>query len=145
MKIKEKNKIAFDFVLDRLMPLHPVVRPMFGAHAIYVGEKIVLITRNKEAHTEDNGVWLGTTNEHHASLKKEFPSMRSIFLFNDGTAETAWQVIPFDGDDFESEVMHACDLILKHDLRIGKIPKARKPRVNRKSQNAKAFTRSKKY
>jgi hypothetical protein len=124
-----KNKIAFDFVLDRLLPLDPFVRPMFGAHAIYVGEKIVLITRNKDAHDDDNGVWLGTTHEHHASLKKEFPSMRSIYLFNDGTAETAWQVIPFDGDNFETEVEHACDLILKHDPRIGKIPKPKKKKV----------------
>jgi hypothetical protein len=126
MKKRKKSTIAFDFVLERLLPLHPLVRPMFGAHAIYVDEKIVLITRNREGHAEDNGVWLGTTHEHHASLKKELPSLRSIYLLNDGTAETAWRNIPVDGDDFEREVMHACDLILRRDPRIGKVPKTKK-------------------
>ena len=125
MKIKPRQKIAFDFVIEKLMPVDPVVRAMFGAHAIYVDEKIVLITRNKDVHLEDNGVWVGTWQEHHASLKKEIPSLRSIGLFSDGKTESAWQVIPADSEEFEREVIHACDLILKRDPRIGKIPKSK--------------------
>lgn len=94
---------------------------MFGCHAIYQNEKIVLITRNKEEHKHDNGVWLATTQEHHASLKRDFPSMRSIQLL--GNKETAWQNLPADADDFEESVLKACDLIRKGDIRIGKIPK----------------------
>lgn len=124
--IKEKKKIAFDFILERLMNLEPRVKAMFGAHGIYVGEKIMLITRNKDAHNADNGVWVATGPEYHASLKKEFPSMRSIHLLNNGTGETNWQNIPFDADGFESAVEHVCELILKNDPRIGRVPKARK-------------------
>lgn len=97
---------------------------MFGCHAVYHNEKIVLITRCKAEHPNDNGVWLATTPEHHASLKLEFPSLRSIGLLGNG--ETAWQNLPADADDFEESVLKACALICKGDKRIGKIPKAKK-------------------
>jgi hypothetical protein len=51
---------------------------MFGCLAIYVKDKIVLILRDKPKGTADNGVWLATTQEHHQSLRREFPKMRSI-------------------------------------------------------------------
>jgi len=40
-------------------------------------------------------------------------------------AETVWQNIPIDEDDFEELVLKACGLILKGDVRIGKVPKER--------------------
>lgn len=115
------KKIPFDFAIENLHSLDPFVRAMFGAHAVYVGPKIVLVLRDKDDH--DSGVWLGTSKEHHASLQKEFPSMRSIQIFSPGVS--GWQVLPKDADDFESSVNHACDLILKGDERIGKVPKPR--------------------
>ena len=99
---------------------------MFGAFAVYVGEQIVLILRDKENHEEANGVWLATSKEHHASLKKEFPNMRSIYLLSDGKPETEWQMLPLSADDFESSVIKACEFILRGDVRIGRVPKARK-------------------
>ena len=119
-----KQKIPFEFVLEELDRMHPRVRAMFGCHAIYVGEKMVLILRNREDYTDDNGVWLAAPHEHHESLKKEFPCLRSIRFF--GTAETVWQNIPADDDRFEELVLKACSLILKGDVRIGKIPKPKK-------------------
>ena len=124
-RVKLKN-IPFEFVLDYLFPLEPVIKPMFGCHALYLGEKIVLILRERKDNPEANGVWLATIPEHHQSLKKEFPSMRSISLFTDGTAETAWQMLPVDADDFESSVILACELIKHGDKRIGKVPKPKK-------------------
>jgi hypothetical protein len=117
-------KIPFDFVLEKLQRLEPQVKPMFGCYAIYVRSKIVLILRKKETTQEDNGVWVATTLAHHASLKKDFPSLRRIGVF--GTERSGWQILPLDADDFEESVMHICDLILKNDLRIGKIPKVKK-------------------
>ena len=118
------KKIPFEFVMEELDRVYPRVRPMFGCYAVYVGEKIVLILRDRKDHTDDNGVWLATNHEHHQSLKKEFPCMRSIRLF--GKVETVWQNIPLDADDFEELVIKACGLILKGDLRIGKIPKQKR-------------------
>ena len=58
----------------------------------------------------DNGVWLATTVEHHASLVREFPNMRSIKVL--GKPVTGWQVLPADAADFEEAALHACELIL---------------------------------
>jgi len=111
--MKKAASIPFDFVLERLDNCSPVIRPMFGCHAIYVSGKIVLILRRKEANKHDNGVWLATASEHHDSLKKIFPCMRSIRMFGEGTS--SWQNLPADADDFEESVMTACEMILKND------------------------------
>ena len=99
---------------------------MFGSFAVYVGEKIVLVVRDRDSHEDANGVWLATSGEHHASLKKDFPSMCSIYILSDGKAETEWQMLPLSADNFESSVNKACEFILRGDKRIGRIPKLRK-------------------
>jgi hypothetical protein len=99
---------------------------MFGCHSIYVGGKIVLILREKETHPDDNGVWIATTREHHESLRHDFPSMRSINLL--GKEVTGWQNLPSTSHDFESSVIKACELVVRGDPRIGKIPAAKKTR-----------------
>lgn len=116
--------MAFEFVLESLHSLNPVVRPMFGCHAVYVGMQIAIITRNRDDHAKDNGVWVATTPEHHDSLRKDFPSMRSIEILGQG--ETSWQNIPVESDDFEESVLRVCDFIQHGDKRIGKIPKVKK-------------------
>ena len=127
--MKKLPSIPFDFVLEQLFSLCPVVKPMFGCHGIYVGSKIMLMLRNKPDHTYDNGIWISTKAEHHASLKKILPSMRSIQVLGNG--QTNWQIIPFEADDFEENAMKICELILKGDPRIGNIPKSRKPRQSK--------------
>ncbi len=112
-----------EFVLDALAALSPDTRPMFGCLAVYVEDKIVLILRDKPDSEADNGVWLATMAEHHDSLRREFPHMRSIEVFR--TKETHWQVLPADAPDFEEAALKACDLIRARDPRIGKIPKKR--------------------
>lgn len=121
-------KIPFEFVIESLTSLNPKVKPMFGSFAVYVGEKIMLVLRDRESHEEANGVWLATSKEHHASLKKDFPSMCSVYILSDGKTETEWQMLPLSSDDFESSVNRACELILRGDKRIGRIPKPRKKR-----------------
>src|SRR6476659_4163972 len=119
-----KQKIPFEFVLEELDRVHPSVRPMFGCYAIYIGEKLVLILRQRDDHTDDNGVWVAIPREHHESLKREFPCMRSVRLLD--KVETVWQNIPVDENDFEELVLKVCELIRKRDVRIGKIPKKKK-------------------
>lgn len=110
-----------EFVLEALASLSPHTRPLFGCLAIYVGEKIMLILRDKAGNTADNGVWLATAEEHHESLRREFPNMRSVALL--GKKVTAWQVLPADALDFEEATLRACELVLAGDPRIGKVPK----------------------
>jgi hypothetical protein len=97
---------------------------MFGCLAVYAGGKIVLILRDRRDYAADNGVWLATTEEHHRSLRREFPNMRSIQQFGKGT--TGWQVLPADAPDFEQAALRACELILARDPRIGNVPKSRR-------------------
>ena len=120
---KQRKPIPHAFVLDAISTLSPYTRPMFGCLAIYVKDKIVLILRDKPTNTADNGVWLATTQEHHQSLRREFPNMRSIQVL--GKRVTGWQVLPVDAPDFESAALRACELVLAGDPRIGKIPGAR--------------------
>ena len=84
----------------------------------------MLFLRDKQTSIVDNGVWLATTHEHHESLRREFPNMRSIQVL--GNSVTGWQVLPVDAADFEQSALRACELILARDPRIGKVPGARR-------------------
>jgi hypothetical protein len=129
--VKRRKPVPHEFVLDAIAPLSPTTRSMFGCLAIYVQhkvqdkvqDKIVLILRDKPDQTADNGVWLATTKEHHHSLRREFPNMRSIQVL--GKKVTGWQVLPADARDFEESALRACELVLAGDPRIGKVPGAR--------------------
>ena len=117
---KRRKPIPHEFVLDALAPLSPETRPMFGCVAVYVADKIIFALRDKPESQSDNGVWLATTLEHHESLRREFPSMRSIRVL--GKKVTGWQVLPADAPDFEAAAMRAC----ASDTRIGKVPESRR-------------------
>jgi len=123
-RVKQRKNVPHQFVLEAIAALSPRTNPMFGCLAVYVGEKIVLILRDRPKNRADNGVWLATTEQHHESLRQEFPNMRSIAVF--GKKVTGWQVLPANAADFEETALHACDLIVAGDPRIGKIPKERK-------------------
>ena len=122
--VRTAPTIPFAFVLDELETLGPYTRPMFGCTAVYVDDKIVFVLRERPTGRADNGVWIATVKEHHASLRAELPSMRSITVF--GVGETGWQVLPVDSPDFEESVLHACALVRAEDPRIGKVPKPKK-------------------
>lgn len=139
--------MPFGFIIDDLASMNPVVGRMFGCYSVYIGEKIVLILRQRKEPLADNGVWIATTAQHHESLASEFPSMRSIEVF--GPGPSGWQVLPEESDNFEAEVTHLCKLVLRQDLRIGKIPakKSKKsggaPRAVAKKLSAKKLTTKK--
>jgi hypothetical protein len=76
----------------------------------YVDDKIVLILGDKRDKTAGNGVWLGTTQEHHESLRHESPNMRSVQVL--GKKVIGWQVLPTDAPDFEQAALRACVLIV---------------------------------
>ena len=113
---------------------------MFGCLAVYVEDKIVLALRDKPEHTADNGVWLATTADHHQSLQREFPSMRSIQVF--GTPVTGWQVLPSDAPDFEQSALRACELIIAGDPRIGKVPRERRKSGSKAQKSGKHQSKS---
>src|SRR5450759_2579462 len=134
--VKPRKPIPHEFVLEAIAPLSPTTRPMFGCLAVYVKDKIVLILRDKRDETADNGVWLATTEDHHDSLRREFPNMRSIRVL--GKAVTGGQVLPADALDFEEAALRACERILASDPRIGKVPAARRTSGSRATKAARS-------
>lgn len=127
-----RRAVPFPFVLDALdsVPYH--TRPMFGCLAIYVDEKIVLALRDKQPADSDVGVWIATTPEHHESLKRDFPSMRSIEIF--GTGVTGWQVLPASDIRFEDEALRVAEYVRRRDERIGKLPAKKKKKASQKAK-----------
>jgi hypothetical protein len=132
-----KKPIPFDFVLEELADKNPRTNPMFGCTAVYVDDKIVFILRQKGDLPQDDGVWLATIGEHHKSLQKDFPNMRSIEMF--GPGPTGWQVLPLDSADFEQSVLKACEYVKRSDIRIGKVPKTRFRKSSKKVTKKKNF------
>lgn len=135
----KRKPVPHEFVLEALDRVSPWTRPMFGCVAVYVGEKIVLVLRDKPTFPGDNGVWLATTLEHHESLRRDFPNMRSIELLR--REVTGWQVLPIDAPDFEQASLRACEFIVAGDSRIGKVPGARRSTSSR----ARKTTKSRKH
>ncbi|MEZ4297674.1 MAG: hypothetical protein R3B70_22125 [Polyangiaceae bacterium] len=123
----KKKRVPFDFVLDELAEMEPETRPMFGSIAVYVEDKIVFVLRERESAPHDNGVWVATTREHHASLRGELPNLRSISVLGDGGV-TGWQMLAADAEDFEEAVRRACSMVLRGDPRVGKVPASRRRR-----------------
>lgn len=114
---------------------------MFGMFALYIGEKIVLILRQRTKYPEINGVWIATKEEHHKSLKKDFPSLQSISSYSDNNIETEWQLLALNSDDFENSVIKVCEFIKHNDPRIGKLIKSRKPKTNRPPNKEPGFNK----
>jgi hypothetical protein len=129
-QVRPKRRSApYPFILEALAPLEPEVRPMFSGFAVYVGEKIVLMLRDSLKQPKDNGVWLvfsEAANLADPGVRQDFPSLRLIDLLGGKIAH--WRLIPADSSTFESEALYACELLLKHDLRFGRIPQSRQAR-----------------
>ncbi len=100
---------------------------MFSGFAVYVGDRIVCMLRDHPKSPRDNGVWLvlsDAVDPADPKLRREFPSLRSIELLAGKIGH--WLLIPSDGSAFETEATHACDLLLRHDPRLGRVPKSRR-------------------
>jgi hypothetical protein len=124
---KPKQKPPHPFVLEALMPLEPEVRRMFSGFAVYLGDHLVCMLRDHPRSPRDNGVWLvlsESTNPKNPKLRREFPSIRPIELLSGKIGH--WLLIPSDSPGFETEALHACNLLLRRDPRFGRIPESRR-------------------
>ena len=121
----KRKAVPHEFVLEALASLSPETRRLFSCLAVYVKGKIVFALRDKGDETaDDDGVWLPTTVEHHESLQRDFPCMRSIRVL--GKQVTGWQLLPADAPDFEEAALRACEFVVAGDPRIGKVPASRR-------------------
>jgi hypothetical protein len=124
---KPKPKLPHPFVLEALAPLSPEVRRMFSGFAVYIGNRLLMMLRDHAKYPHDNGIWLVLSegiDPADSSLRRDLPSLRSIQML--GNKISHWLLIPSDRADFETVALHACDLILHHDPRLGRIPQSRR-------------------
>lgn len=93
---------------------------MFGALAVYVGDKIVFILSD---HTKDraaNGVWIAVSPEHEAALRTLLPNAGQVRIL--GKDIRGWLLLSSDAGDFEESSLRACELVRNRDQRVGKLP-----------------------
>jgi hypothetical protein len=116
------REIPFDFIFDYLLPIETTVKPFFGMFAIYSGEKLLLMLRERDNQPGLNGIWIATARGGQESLKKALPALRTVSGPKAKNPETGWQMISATADDFEETAIRVCELIIRRDPRIGKIP-----------------------
>jgi hypothetical protein len=108
--VKLRKSIPYEFVLEAVSQLLSIeTRSMFGCLAVYVGDKIVLLLREKQKTNRRQR----RVARHHQRAPPESAArvshMRSIQLL--GKQVTGWQILPADAPDFESAALRACELI----------------------------------
>ncbi len=119
-----RKALPHRFVLDAIAELAPATRAMFGALAVYVGEKIVFLLRDRADQPGANGVWVAIPDEHQESLSSEFPNAKPVRIM--GKEISGWRLLPVVAGDFEESALRACELVAKKDPRIGKVPKSKR-------------------
>jgi hypothetical protein len=100
---------------------------MFSGFAVYSGDRLLMMLRDHAKSPEDNGIWLVLsegTDPAEPTLRRDLPSVRSIQMLRSKISH--WLLIPSDRADFERVALHACELLLRHDPRLGRIPKSRR-------------------
>ncbi len=144
MRAKGQRKtFEFPFIFDELenSRVGPRIftRPMFGCHAIYVDEKIVLIMRKKEDRKRqpDNGLWVVVRSEFIEEIRKDFPNLQPIEMFAHlkGQALSKWLNLREDDPQFEEDALRICQLVIQEDPRIGKVPQKKKKTKKPKSKS----------
>ncbi len=145
-------EIAHSFVLEALMDSRIAadvrVNLMFGTHAIYVGDRIVLALRHREKSLMDNGVWVVLNPETRESVKSEFPALRPIEMFRSNSeGGPTWLCLGEDVEDFEGLALSIVECLIKGDERFGKVPLSavkagrRKPVAKKKTPRKKTTKR----
>jgi hypothetical protein len=100
---------------------------MFSGFAVYSNDRLLMMLREHTKLPQDNGIWLVLaegTDPADAGLRQDLPSLRPIQTV--GGKISHWLLIPSDDPNFERAALRACDLILHHDPRLGRIPQSRR-------------------
>ena len=118
--VVRRKRVPHEFVLEALAEVRPTTRAMFGAVAVYVGEKIIFLLRERPADPQANGVWLAIPTEFQKSLHADFPNASPVRIM--GKDISGWRLLAGDADDFEASALRACELVVRNDPRIGKVP-----------------------
>lgn len=123
-KARTEKPIPHAFVLDELASQNARTNPMFGCLAVYVGERIVFMLRDKGASDTDNGVWISFEAEKREAVQERFPRAEQIDVFSGRVS--GWLKFAAKSRDFEDDVMEACALVRANDPLLGKVPNGKR-------------------
>lgn len=129
--LQTKRPSRFQFVLDELLPIRPVIKQAFGLTYVYLDEKLILSLRDCVKQPQYNGVWIYTRAEHIESLQREFPLLPRRCFWRSKKTGSGWVIFSSGLEDFEEYAFGACELILRGDRRIGRVSRRGNRRVRR--------------
>ncbi|TND06513.1 MAG: hypothetical protein FD123_3448 [Bacteroidetes bacterium] len=112
--------LAFAFVPERLISMNPEVKSMFGAHMVYLQDKMVFFLCDILKKPQHKGVWVCVSPENFDAALKLFSA--SVRESNKNSKGRKWIFIAAAADDFEEQVNFACDLVLRKNTLIGRTP-----------------------
>ena len=118
-----QRQVPHGFVLDAIAELEPTTKTMFGALAVYVDDRIVFLLRGSLKDVHANGVWVAVPVEHQESLRPRFPNALPVRIM--GKDIRNWWVLSPDQPDFEESVVSACELVVRRDPRVGRVPNSK--------------------
>jgi hypothetical protein len=134
--ISVKRQARFQFVIDELLPVRPVIKQAFGFTYVYLEDKLILALRDNISKPQYNGVWLYTQAEHIESLRREFPLLARRCFWRSKKSGSGWVILGSNLEEFEESVFRACELILRGDQRIGRLSRRTTVARGRRQPNA---------
>lgn len=133
-----RKEPAFAFVIEELLSSRigdqVRVKAMFGAHAVYISDKIHFILRHRGDTTRrDDGIWVVIAEDSIDAVRKDFPALRKIEIFQKRSSKAipSWWNLPETSPSFEADASELVALVLRGDKRLGKIPKSKLPKSKR--------------
>lgn len=117
------DKIPYAFVLDYLVSVEILIKPMFGCYGVYVGGSLCLflMRREKPLIRRENrpmqmGIYVATTTDDIAELKEIFSDAEFELL----KGKKVWIFLSEESGKFEQYAIRACEMISAADKRIGR-------------------------
>jgi hypothetical protein len=118
-----EDKIPFRFILDHLVGVDIVIKPMFGCFGVYAHGKLCLFLMDRERPLErregqpmQKGIYVATRTEFCASLKEHFPAAE----FEQLKGDKVWIFVSAALIEFEDYVVRACEMIRTGSPQIGR-------------------------
>jgi len=117
MKIKKAHALQWLFESLEDQPTF-LQKKMFGCEAAYLRGRLVLVLADGKEPW--NGLLICTSREHHASLQKQFPSLKEHKILG------KWLYLSQRDSDFENAASNIAILARSGDARIGVESRPRK-------------------
>jgi hypothetical protein len=116
-KTRAAKSVPFAFVLEQLERVEPTTRAMFGSTAVYLGERIVFVLREKG--DVDDGVWIAYETTRESEALAALPRLVAIERLPN---VRCWRKLAKASPHFEEDVLAACRLAAEEGSPIGKLP-----------------------